>query len=123
MNNTTTNRSVITTGLVLAIAALLWAAVLVVLLLVVPGYERAFRDQNVSLPTATRWTLAAEHWANHYWYVVPLFGLFILPVIVLLSWLLRHRATGAFPGRAWFGFLVSVPLLVLLAIWLSLLLP
>ena len=63
----------------------------VVLVFAVPRYERDFREQPVRLPEATVWVLAAGHWANNYWYVLPLFGLLILPVILLLSWLLRHQ--------------------------------
>jgi type II secretory pathway component PulF len=123
VSHRTANRSVAATGVVLVVAALLWATLLPVLLFVVPSYEHAFRSQNRSLPAPTRWTLAAGHWADKYWYVLPLFGLWILPLIILASWLLRHRVTGAWPGWLWLGLLLGLPLLAELAIWTALLLP
>ena len=58
-----------------------------VLLFAVPHYARTFRAQNASPSAPARWTLAAGRWAELYWYILPLFGLFILPWVVLLSWL------------------------------------
>jgi type II secretory pathway component PulF len=123
MNHATTKRSVAVTAVLLLAAALLWAAVAAVLVAVVPRYEFDFRERGVRLPDPTRWTLAAGHWAGAYWYVLPLFGLFILPVVVVLSWLLRHRAAGSWPGWLWFGALLGLPILIQLEIWLTLLLP
>jgi hypothetical protein len=123
MNHETTKRSVTVTVLLLAAAAVLWATVLGTLVLAVPRYERAFRDKNVILPDVTLGALAAGRWAASYWYVVPLFGLLMLPVVVLLTWLLRHRAPGPWPGWIWFGVLLGVPVLLQLVIWWALLLP
>jgi type II secretory pathway component PulF len=121
MNHPTTNRSVAATVLLLALAALLWATGLAVLVVAVPRYARAFRDQNMILPDVTLAVLAAGRWAEKYWYVVPLFGLLLLPLIVLLTWLLRHRATERWPGWVWFGMLLGVPVLLQLVIWSALL--
>jgi type II secretory pathway component PulF len=123
MNAERAKRSVTVSVMLLAVAAVLWATVLAVLALAVPRYERAFRDQNVQLPDVTLAVLAAGRWADKYWYVVPLFGLLMLPVVVLLTWLLRHRATERWPGWAWFGVLLGVPVLLLLVIWSALLRP
>jgi type II secretory pathway component PulF len=116
-------RSVAVTGLLLAAAAVLWAALVAVLVFVVPRYEDGFRARAVRLPAPTVWALAAGRWAETYWYVLPLFGLLLLPLAILLSWLLRHRARGTLPGRLWFGALLGTPALLLLGIWLALLLP
>jgi type II secretory pathway component PulF len=75
MNHETTKRSVAVTAVLLVAAAVLWVAVVAVLVFVVPGYDRAFRDQAVQLPTPTQWAVAAGRWAVEYWYVLPLLGL------------------------------------------------
>jgi type II secretory pathway component PulF len=121
MNRQTTNPSVAANVLLLAVAALLWATVLAVLALAVPRYERAFRDKNAQLPDVTLGVLAAGRWSDNYWYVVPLFGLLMLPFIVLLTWLLRHRTAERWPGWLWFGLLLGVPVLLQLVIWSALL--
>ena len=123
MSQETSRRSVTVTILLLVAAAALWASVMAVLVFAVPRYERDFRDQGLRLPNATIWAVAAGRWANNYWYVLPLFGLLILPVVVLLSWLLRHQARGQWPGWLWFGALLGVTLLLQLAVWWALLLP
>ncbi|HEY7308485.1 MAG TPA: hypothetical protein VH643_03885 [Gemmataceae bacterium] len=123
MSQETSRRSLRLTLLLLIVSAVLWASVVVVLVFAVPRYERDFREQAVRLPEATVWALAAGHWANNYWYVLPLFGLLILPVILLLSWLLRHQVRTRWPGWLWFGALLGVPLLLQLAVWWALLLP
>ena len=90
--NDKTNRSLAATIVLLGVAGVLWMAVLAVLVIVVPRYEGVFRDEGRRLPAPTLATIGAGRWADHYWYIVPLFGLMILPVIVLLSWLLRSPA-------------------------------
>jgi type II secretory pathway component PulF len=116
----TSGRSVAVTGLLLAAAAALWAALLASLLFIVPHYEHAFRDRNLRLPTPTQWVVTSRHWAEVYWYVLPLFG---LSVVVPLSWLLRHRMRGSLPGWLWFGALLGIPVLLQLGMWWALLLP
>ena len=75
----TSGRSVAVTGLLLAATAVLWAALVAILVFVVPRYEDAFRARAVSLPSPTVWAVAAGRWAELYWYVLPLFGLLVLP--------------------------------------------
>jgi type II secretory pathway component PulF len=123
MNHATTKRSAAVTAVLLLAAVILWTAVPATLVAVVPRYEFDFRARNLRLPPPTQFTVAASRWAGNYWYVLPLFGLLLLPVVVLLSWLLRHRATGSLPGWLWFGALLGLPVLIQLEIWLTLLLP
>jgi type II secretory pathway component PulF len=73
------------TVLLLVIAAGLWCAVVASLTLVVPHYERSFRDRNVNLPELTVWAIASGHWAGLYWYVRPLFALLVGPGVVGLA--------------------------------------
>ena len=62
-------------------------------------------------------------WVDTYWYILPLFGLLTLPVVVLVSLLLRHWVSGALPGWVWLGALLGVPLLLHRWVWFALLLP
>jgi type II secretory pathway component PulF len=119
----TPGRSVAVTGSLLAAAAVLWAALVAVLVFVVPRYENAFRARSVRLPAPTAWAVAAGRWAEAYWYVLPRFGLLVLPPVILLSWLLRHRARESLAGRLWLGALLGIPVLLQVGIWWALLLP
>jgi hypothetical protein len=123
MNFETHARSPVGTVWLLALAAALWAALATFLVLVVPSYEAGFRARLVRLPAPTVWVVAAGHWAENYWYVLPLFGLLVLPVVVLLSWLLRRPTANPSAARLWFGALIGAPALLLLAAWVALLLP
>jgi hypothetical protein len=115
-------RSVAVTCFLVTAATLLWTALVVVLVLVVPPYEKAFRAESISLPAPTVWAVAMGRWAETYWYVLPLFGLLVLPLVLLVSWLLRHRMKGSLLSWLWFGALLGIPVLFLLVIWWALLL-
>jgi type II secretory pathway component PulF len=116
-------RSVAVTTVLLAVSVALWAGLGAVLVVVVPRYERDFRDRGLRLPAVTQAVVGAGRWADTYWYVLPLFGLLVLPVVVVVSWLLRHRVSGALPGWLWLGALLGVPLVLHLGVWVGLLLP
>jgi type II secretory pathway component PulF len=95
--------------MLLAAAVVLWIAVVLVLVTVVPGYERDFVNEKRRLPAGTEFLIASTRWAYKYWYVLPLFGLMVLPGIIMLSWWLRHRLTGSLPAWIWFGALLAIP--------------
>jgi type II secretory pathway component PulF len=123
MDHETPKRSVAVTAALLAVSMSLWAALAAVLVVVVPRYEHDFRDRGLRLPAVTQVVVEAGRWADTYWYVLPLFGLLVLPVVVVVSWLLRHRASGALLGWLWLGSLLGVPLVLHLWVWVGLLLP
>ncbi len=123
MSSQAPQRSLAVSALWLGAAAALWAALVLILVLVVPRYERTFRYQGLPLPNPTQWAVEAGHWAVAYWYMLPLFGLFLLPVVVLLTWWLRHRVTRPLFGWIWLGALLGLPVILLLGIWLALQLP
>jgi type II secretory pathway component PulF len=115
-----TTRSFGITAMLVAAVVVLWIAVVVVLVAVVPRYERAFADEARKLPVLTECVIICSRWAYKYWYVLVLFG---LPGVVMISWLLRHRLTRSLPAWIWFGALLGIPVLIQLGIWLALLLP
>ena len=127
MQDTHAKRSVGVTAVLLFFALNGWIAVFFVLLLVAsyyaPRIANAAQDRGQRLPAATHWVLAIGHWTELYWYVVPLFGVLLLPVVILLSWLFRHRARSAAPGWIWLALMLGLPWLVLLGFWITLLLP
>ncbi len=122
MNELPVRRSVRMTALLLFVAANFWIAVFLFILLVTPHYDRVFRDRGLRVSGATQWALAVGHWTETYWYVVPLFGVIILPVMILLSWFLRHRVRTMVPSCIWFGLLLGLPWLLFLGFGLSVLL-
>jgi hypothetical protein len=103
----------------IAAAAVGWAYLFLVLVLLVPRYEDTFRAQAVRLPAPTVWALAAGRWAEAYWYVLPLLGL----LVILLSWLLRQRARGRRLRWLWFLVVLGIPVLLHLGLWWALHLP
>jgi type II secretory pathway component PulF len=127
MNDKPAKRSVAVTAVLLFFALNGWIAIFLFLLLVVsyyvPRHANAMQDRGERLPTVTQWVLAASHWTEIYWYVVPLFGALVLPVIILFSWWLRHRARSAAPGWIWLALMLGLPWLVFLGLWIALLLP
>ncbi len=119
----TSQRSVIFTWVLLAVTALLWIAVLAVLIMPVPHYEQIFRDFRVKLPDATIWLLNADRWVIKYWYMALLPGAILFCGVIFLSLYLRHRTRGALLLWLWFGTWIGVPLLMQAGIWMCLLLP
>ncbi len=127
MNDKPAKRSVAVTAVMLFFALNGWIAVFFLLLLVAsyyaPRYANAAQDRGQRLPAATSWILAVGHWTDLYWYVVPLFGVLLLPVIILLSWWLRHRVRSAPPGWVWLALMLGLPWLLSAGIGIAVLLP
>jgi type II secretory pathway component PulF len=92
------------------IPTLLWAALFVGLLIVVPYYRRTFQDFGMQLPAAALFVIKVADWVAAYWYVLPLFLPFVLVpdviIIVLLS-----RLPSRIPSRLWSGLMMLLPLL------------
>jgi type II secretory pathway component PulF len=100
-----------------------WAALAAVLVFVVPRYQHAYQNRGMSLPVGTGWAVAPGRWAEGFGYMLPLLALLILPVVVLVSWLLRLRARRSLLGWLWFRALLGIPVLLHLDICWAMLLP
>jgi type II secretory pathway component PulF len=116
--------SVIAAAVAVILHVLLGAALLYVLVFMVPGYKREFRDyQNaIELPYYTEMVVAISDWFAAYWYVVVIVAIPLLALdggVVFLCW--QRRGTRIL-GVLWILLLVLLWLLimavVILGIWL-----
>jgi hypothetical protein len=102
--------------------AVLWIAITLVLLLVVPRVAKVFFDFGVKLPQLTLMVIDVATFTARYWYVV-----LPLPIATSLAWLGGTRALGSrglAPLRiAWQVFTCLVPLVLLAAILLAIVQP
>jgi hypothetical protein len=104
-----------------SIHTLLWCICFGLLLLYAPKAERTFRDFNMTLPALTIYTLAAARWVGNYWYILLIWLVLGLTVdIGLLVMLYPRRRALAW---AWALLLLLLPLVVGLAIFVTLVIP
>jgi type II secretory pathway component PulF len=115
-------RSVVGTAVLTGVGVALWLALAFVLLYVAPHYQAVFADRGRRVPTATANTFTLAEWTARVWWAVALLSPVTLALIAVTSWAVRHRVPGTTAGRVWFGFLLGLPLLAQVWIWLSLLL-
>ena len=106
-----TSRTPLFTAIVVLLHTLLVGGCLIATMIIVPRFEKTFRDFNLRLSDATLFVLGVARWLNNYWYVlVPFFfvGLVLDGAIVYL--LHRSRRT-----RRWsYVWAFGVVLLILL---------
>jgi type IV pilus assembly protein PilC len=46
-----------------------------IMLVIIPKFEKIFKDFNMKLPALTQWLMDTSRWFGNYWYVLPLFPL------------------------------------------------
>jgi hypothetical protein len=117
-------RSVAVTILLVGISQMLFLAWFGTMLFLVPGFERDLVDLKVKLPYVTELTIAGSRWTVKYWYVAVA-GVFFPGLVVsgAISYLVRRRVGGGMWSVIWFGFLIGLPLIGHLLVWMSLFLP
>ena len=106
-----------------ALAELLWLAVALALLVVVPHFERTFADFKVRLPAITEAAFLASRWYTRYWYVALLAGFVAAPALALVSYAVRHQVRSPWLSRGWWALALGLPLLILAAVAVAMYLP
>ncbi len=114
--------SAATVAIGVAIHGILWFLLFVVMLIVVPRYERLFSDFKMKLPDLTVRVLAASAWCRQYWYVVALIAVPLLSGDGILLFLIG-RSPHRWPGRIWLGLWIALPLLAGALVALSIMMP
>jgi type II secretory pathway component PulF len=94
---------------------LLWSGLSMQLLILVPRYERTYRDFNMDLPTPTELALALARWFTTVWPLVAPVG---LVVFTLAAYALR-RLDSPRARLGWVLAMVLTPALLNLALWLA----
>ena len=112
-----------TTVALITLAELLWLAVVVAMLFVVPHFERTFADFAVRLPHVTEAAVLASRWFTRYWYVALLAAFVAGPALAAASVAVRHQVGSPWLSRAWWALALGLPLALLAVIALALSLP
>jgi type II secretory pathway component PulF len=115
--------SLVVALVVLGAALHLWAALVAELLMVVPAYEGRLRAYQAKLPYATELVLNTSRWTVRYWYVLALAGLPLLVASAAVTYILRQPAIPRWPGVIWFAWLLGLPLIAQIILWVGVLVP
>jgi hypothetical protein len=115
--------SILATAIMTGFHAILLSPLVIFLLLMVPRYEKTFRDFNMKLPVHTEWVLSASRWAGDYypWFL----GLFV----AFLAWdaailfLLRQGLRNTRSSWVWFGLVTFGAVIILVGAIMAMLLP
>jgi type IV pilus assembly protein PilC len=100
----------ITGAMVYPIVVILVAVLILcfIMVVIVPKFEKIFKDFNMTLPAITLFLMATSRWFSTYWYLLPLFPL----GWYLLIKLIRLNRSGNYAvDRAWLWFPVVGPLI------------
>jgi type II secretory pathway component PulF len=115
--------SLAVTFAVLAVSLLLWALLVALLIVVVPGYERTLEDFRMRLPVSTELAILGSRYAIRYWYLLPPLFLALLAMATGTTYLIRHRSGNRWLSAACLLLLIGLPLLANGALWAALSLP
>ena len=79
-----------------------------IMVFIIPKFEKIFKDFNMKLPALTELLMATSKWFTNYWYVLPVFPVFIW----LLFKLIRMNKGGSYAvDRAWLWVPIVGPLI------------
>jgi len=112
-------------GLILAVflQSILWIAVIILLVKLVPRFIKIFEDFNTELPRISMIVIDASHFLYSYWYVfLPLLILFCVGDFVL-SYFLFHRQKHGVLGTFWRIGMFALPICWIILILLGCFIP
>jgi type II secretory pathway component PulF len=115
--------SVAVTAVIVAIAVLLWLAVIGELVFVVPIFEKTLADFKVRLPYSTEVVIAMSRWCVKYFYVLAMPYTVLAVCVAGATWAIRHLARKPKLALAWSALMLLAPALVALLIVLFCYLP
>lgn len=122
MKENTVGSAVSFTVIALGVHAIFWLPLFLVLLLVVPRFERTFAEFKMQLPFLTEAVLATSRWLNNYWYVLLLAFPFLLALDGAIVFLLRREPRTRALGMLWLLLWLVLPVLavpvLVVALWL-----
>lgn len=125
MNSNITNADVSSrlsaTALTIALQSILWIMWLLALCLLMPRFEKVFRDLNVKMPEIAIMVLSLSRWVNNYLIAVMFLCLF-LAIDGMIYFSLRSSAR-RFASELWSAFMFLLPAFVIAGTATGLLLP
>ncbi len=110
------------TAIQVGIHIFLWLAVLGVMIIWVPRFQKTLADFKLKVPWATEVILSVSEWIVQFWFLLsPLLLILFLILDAPVYFLMRLR----YPSKSWLwsGLMTLLPLAVLSIIFAALLLP
>lgn len=121
----TNARSCTITGTVVRwlLSVILWSALFVVFISVIPKQMKLFADFGMKLPAVTQITFDISMWFADYWWVM--FPVFVMGLLLagLVTYWVRHRTTNWTLMALWTFMLIGTPLVLMAIVGFSLYLP
>lgn len=100
--------------------AVLWVVWFAGMLVYVPQMERRFRDLNLALPPFTLSVLAVARWLQHYPYMIPFLIVAGAGLDGAVGFLLRLNPNLRRLAWLWWGVMLALPVVAILASWMAL---
>src|SRR6266404_5355254 len=101
--------SIAITAVIVGIAILLWLVVPVLLIFVVPSFEKTFADFRMRLPLSTEVVIAMSRWCVKYFYILPMPLGMIAVGVGAPTWLIRHLVRKPRLGVIWSTLMLVLP--------------
>jgi type II secretory pathway component PulF len=86
---TSSRSALVAAAIAVIVHAALGLSLIYVMIFVIPGYKKQFKEYQVELPAITRSTVEISDWMVNYWYVFALVAMPALVVdaaLVFLTW-------------------------------------
>jgi type II secretory pathway component PulF len=111
------------TIVLILLALLLWLALGLAMVFVVPHYERIFDEFKLRLPSSTTAVIAVSRWLDRYWYVALIALLPGTAVVVAISVCVRHLSHSRWLNGLWWAVLLLLPVALGIVVAVSIYLP
>jgi hypothetical protein len=119
VNDTSLRPTPFVPGVLALVHGAAWVALVLVLLLVVPRYDKMFKDFGLKLPLLTEMVVAASRWVVRYWYVLVPAGVVLLALDAAVLHGLRLAPATRILSWLWFLLILAGTLVALLVVWLA----
>ncbi|MFL5342799.1 MAG: hypothetical protein ACJ8F7_21915 [Gemmataceae bacterium] len=117
MSTSANSQSIAGTILRLLVAALLWIALIIVLVVIVPQRKKHYDQLGLQLPVATQVVIDVSMWFADYWWEIVIFMAPVFVVATIVTYFVRHRSDRGTLVAFWTFLLLAPPILAQLIVW------